>query len=134
MRDIRWSTHTTRLRSDIDVPVLMSACPEFANMARSLCGYLRNWNDVHRSPGQLRAIAGISESAWAVEQKSLGSEVSAAVIAVIYDKPAAGQVGCRSSALRIHKGRRRNRLETRGADADLAENQTEFNWAKEVTA
>ena len=57
--DIQWSTHTTKPRSDIDIPTLMQACPEFADMARSLCGYLKDWNDVHRAASQLRGVAGI---------------------------------------------------------------------------
>jgi replication initiation protein RepC len=90
--DIQWSTHITRARSDIDVPTLMQACPEFAEMARSLCGYLKNWNDVHRAAGQLRAVAGITQDAWNVAQKTFGPEVAAAVIALIYDKHATGEV------------------------------------------
>ena len=58
--DIQWNAHTKRPKSDIDVPTLMQACPEFAQMARSLCGYLKNWSDVHRAASQLRAVAGIS--------------------------------------------------------------------------
>ena len=90
--DIQWSTHTTRPRSDIDVPTLMHACPEFAEMARSLCGYLKDWNDVHRAAGQLRGVAGISQDAWNVAQNTFGPEVAAAVIALIYDKHATGEV------------------------------------------
>lgn len=53
--DIQWSTHTQNKRSsDLDVPTLMAACPEFADVARSLCGYLKNLNDVHRAAGLRR--------------------------------------------------------------------------------
>ncbi|WP_254055712.1 plasmid replication protein RepC [Ruegeria sp. EL01] len=91
-QDIQWSTHTTRPKSDIDIPTLMQACPEFAEMARSLCGYLKDWNDVHRAAGQLRGVAGISKDAWNVAQNTFGPEVAAAVIALIYDKHATGEV------------------------------------------
>jgi len=90
--NIQWSTHTTRVKSDIDVPTLMQACPEFADMARSLCGYLKDWNDVHRAAGQLRGVAGISQDAWNVAQDTFGPEIAAAVIALIYDKHATGEV------------------------------------------
>ena len=70
----------------------MQACPQFAEMSRSLCGYLKDWNDVHRASGQLRAVAGISEDAWNVAQRTFGPEVAAAVIALIYDKHATGEV------------------------------------------
>nr|WP_170566063.1 replication initiation protein RepC [Ruegeria atlantica] len=40
----------------------------------------------------LRAIAGISEDAWTVTQRTFGPEIAAAVIALIYDKHATGEV------------------------------------------
>lgn len=90
--EIQWSTHTKTPKSDIDVPTLMQACPHFAEMARSLCGYLKDWNDVHRASGKLRVVAGISEDAWNIAQRTFGPEVAAAVIALIYDKHATGEV------------------------------------------
>ena len=89
---IQWSTHTKTRNSDIDVATLMHACPQFAEMSRSLFGYLKDWNDVHRASGQLRSVAGISEDAWNVAQQTFGPEVAAAVIALIYDKHAIGEV------------------------------------------
>ena len=77
----------------------MQACPQFADMARSLCGYLKNWNDVHRAASQLRAVVGISEDAWNVAQRTLGSEIAAAAIALIYDKHAAGEVSSPGAAI-----------------------------------
>ncbi len=70
--DIQWSTHTRKRRSDLDIATLMQSCPQFADMARSLCGYLKGWNDVHR----------------------------AAVGALIYDKHATGEVLFSGSYLR----------------------------------
>lgn len=98
--EIQWSTHANKQGSDIDVPMLMHACPQFADMARSLCGYLKDWNDVHRAASQLRAMAGISEDAWNVAQKALGPVVAAAVIALIYDKHATGEVASPGGYLR----------------------------------
>ncbi len=92
MLDIQWSTHTRRRNSDLDISTLMQSCPQFAEMARSLCGYLKNWDDVHRAAGQLRGVVGISEDAWNVAQRAFGPEVAAAVIALIYDKHATGEV------------------------------------------
>lgn len=89
---IQWSTHTKTRKSDIDVATLMLACPQFAEMSRSLFGYLKDWGDVHRASGQLRAVAGISEDAWSVAQQAFGPEIAAAVIALIFDKHANGEV------------------------------------------
>lgn len=89
---IQWSTHTKTRKSDIDIATLMQACPQFAEMSRSLFGYLKDWGDVHRASGQLRGVAGISEDAWNLAQQTFGPEVAAAVIALIYDKHATGEV------------------------------------------
>lgn len=89
---IQWSTHTKTRKSDIDIATLMQACPQFAEMSRSLFGYLKDWGDVHRASGQLRAVAGISEDAWNVAQQTFGPEIAAAVIALIFDKHANGEV------------------------------------------
>jgi len=60
--DIRWSSHTTQRKSEIDIPTLMVACPHFAEMARDLGGgYVRDWNDLHRVAAMVRGISGISE-------------------------------------------------------------------------
>ena len=45
--DIEWSTRTNKRGSDVDVPMLMASCPHFAEMARGLHGYMKDWNDVH---------------------------------------------------------------------------------------
>ncbi|WP_298966774.1 plasmid replication protein RepC [uncultured Roseibium sp.] len=90
--DTNWSTHTSRRSSEVDIPMLMASCPHFAEMARDLQGYLRNWNDVHRAAATLRPIAGISEDAWNVANKVLGPAVAAASIALIFDKHTEGLV------------------------------------------
>ena len=84
--DINWSSHTNKRGSEVDIPMLMMTCPYFAEMARSLNGYLRDWNDVHRAAGQIRPMTGISEDAWNVAQQKLGPAIAAAAIALIYDK------------------------------------------------
>lgn len=90
--DIQWSTHARRRKSDLDIATLMQSCPQFAEIARSLCGYLKSWDDVHRAAGQLRGIVGISEDAWNAAQRAFGPQVAAAVIALIYDKHATGEI------------------------------------------
>lgn len=84
--DINWSSDINKLGSEVDIPMLMMTCPHFAEMARSLNGYLKDWNDVHRAAGQIRTMAGISEDAWNVAQQKLGPAIAAAAIALIFDK------------------------------------------------
>lgn len=95
-----WSTHTRKRSSEVDVPTLMLTCPQFAEMARSVEGYLRDWNDVHRAVGKLRAMTGISEHVWNVAQNTLGPAVAAAAVALIYDKHASGEVSSPGGYLR----------------------------------
>ncbi|WP_420864000.1 plasmid replication protein RepC [Algirhabdus cladophorae] len=90
--DISWSTHGTKRKSDIDVPMLMASCPHFADMARGTQGYMKDWNDVHRAAAALRPIVGISEDAWNVANKVMGPAVAAASIALILDKSTDGEV------------------------------------------
>ena len=90
--DINWSTHTRKRGSEVDIPMLMASCPHFADISRSLQGYLKDWNDVHRAAGQVRPMAGISEDAWNVAQKVMGPAVAAATIALIFDKHTDGEV------------------------------------------
>ncbi|MEP5151605.1 replication initiation protein RepC, partial [Planktotalea sp.] len=90
--DINWSTHTNKHKSDIDIPMLMLTCPHFAQMARGVEGYIRNWNDLHRAAGKIRGMAGISENAWNTSQKALGPAVASAAIALIFDKHSTGEV------------------------------------------
>lgn len=90
--DIQWTTHTNKRKSDIDIPMLMLTCPHFAEMARGLQGYIKDWNDLHRAAGKIRGMAGISENAWNVSQKALGSDVASAAIALIFDKHSTGEV------------------------------------------
>ena len=92
LAEISWSTHTNKRGSEVDIPMLMASCPHFAEMARGLQGYLKNWDDVHRAAAQLRPMAGISEDAWNVAQKVLGPGVAAAAIALIFDKLTDGEV------------------------------------------
>jgi len=60
--DIKWSSHTNKRKSEIDIPMLMLTCPHFAELARGMEGYIRNWNDLHRAAGKIRGMAGISDS------------------------------------------------------------------------
>ena len=90
--DIQWSSHTNRRTSEVDIPMLMLTCPQFAELARGLVGYVRDWNDLHRAAGQIRGMAGISEDAWNAAQKVLSPAVAAAAIALVYDKYESGEV------------------------------------------
>lgn len=90
--DIEWSSHTNKRKSEIDIPMLMLTCPHFAELARGMEGYIRNWNDLHRAAGKIRGMAGISEDAWNVSQKTLGPAVASAAIALIFDKHTTGEV------------------------------------------
>jgi len=90
--NINWSTHTGKRGSHVDVPMLMASCPQFAEMARGVQGYLKDWNDVHRAAAALRPMAGISEDAWNVANRVLGPAGAAASIALIFDKHADGTV------------------------------------------
>jgi replication initiation protein RepC len=90
--DIEWSTHTKKRKSDIDIPTLMLTCPHFAEMARGMEGYIRNWDDLHRAAGKMRGMVGISENAWNVSQRALGPTVASAAIALIFDKHSTGEV------------------------------------------
>lgn len=91
--EIKWDTHNTNTgKSDVDIPMLMASCPHFAEMARGMNGYLRDWNEVHRAAADLRPIVGISEDAWNVANKVLGPAGAAASIALILDKSTTGEV------------------------------------------
>uniref|UniRef100_UPI00048AE42E plasmid replication protein RepC n=1 Tax=Labrenzia sp. DG1229 TaxID=681847 RepID=UPI00048AE42E len=90
--DINWSTHGKKRGSEVDIPMLMAACPHFAEMARGVQGYLKDWNDVHRAAATLRPMAGISEDAWNVANKVLGPAIAAASVALIFDKHTDGVV------------------------------------------
>ena len=72
--------------------MLMLTCPHFAEMARGMEGYIKDWNDLHRAAGNIRGMAGISENAWNLSQKTLGPAVASAAIALIFDKHATGEV------------------------------------------
>ncbi|MDD9908550.1 MAG: plasmid replication protein RepC [Ahrensia sp.] len=98
--DVRWNTGSSRYRTDIDVPTLMASCPHFAEMARDLEGYIKDWNHLHRAASQIRPIAGISEHAWNVAQEKLGPQVAAAAVALIFDKHSTGEVSSPGGYLR----------------------------------
>lgn len=105
--DIEWSTHTNKRTSDVDIPMLMLTCPHFAEMARNLVGYVRNWDDLHRAAGKIRGIAGISEDAWNATQRILGPAAGAAALALVFEKHSNGEVKSPGGYLRgmIEKAR-----------------------------
>lgn len=99
--EINWNTFGHKKhRTDIDVAVVMQSCPEFAEMAHGMGGYVNNWNELHRSAGKVRPMIGISEPAWNIAQQRLGPQIAAAAIALIYDKYNAGEVASPGGYLR----------------------------------
>ena len=99
--DISWTTQRGKRGSEVDLPMLMIACPEFAELARSMeGGYLRDWTDMHRAAAKIRGVAGISEDAWNVANQVMGPAIAAATIALIYDKHVEGQVKSAGGYLR----------------------------------
>ena len=100
-KDINWSTFGKRGQgSEIDIATVMQSCPSFAEMARDMGGYVNNWEQLHRTAGQLRPMIGISEPAWNIAQERLGPQIAAAAIALIYDKFNAGEVASPGGYLR----------------------------------
>jgi len=99
--DFNWSTHGQKRGSEVDLPMLMIACPQFAEIARSLeGGYVQNFGDFHRGASKIRPILGISEHAWNVANKVLGAPIAAAAVALIYDKHSEGVVQSTGGYLR----------------------------------
>lgn len=84
----------------LDVPTIMQACPEFAQWARDLGGYLKDWGDVYRVAGQLRPMIGVSEHAWLEAQEGLGKQAAAAALVLVFDKHARGEVASPGGYLR----------------------------------
>lgn len=84
----------------LDVPTIMQACPEFAQWARDLGGYLKDWSDVYRVAGQLRPMIGVSEHAWLEAQQGLGRQAAAAAMVLVFDKHARGEVASPGGYLR----------------------------------
>jgi len=98
---VNWSTFGKKgQKSEIDLATVMQACPDFAEMAHELGGYVNNWAELHRTAGQLRPMIGISEPAWNIAQERLGPQIAAAAIALIYDKYNAGEVASPGGYLR----------------------------------
>lgn len=98
---INWGMGSdSKLKTEVDIPTVMQACPKFAEMAHDMGGYLHNWNEFHRLAGQIRPMAGISEDAWNVSQRILGPHVAAAAIALIFDKYSSGEVSSPGGYLR----------------------------------
>ena len=102
---IKWDVGASN-RTEIELPTLMAAFPEFANMARGLAGgYVRRWDDLHRSVGTIRSMCGISDDAWRVAQQKLGPYVAAAAIGLIYEKYSKQEIGSPGGYLRGIVGR-----------------------------
>jgi len=98
---VEWSTQAKNRKStEVELATVMAACPDFADMARAMVGYIKNWDDLHRAAGSLRPSCGISEDAWNVAQQKLGPYVAAAAFALIYDKQAKGEVASAGGYLR----------------------------------
>ncbi|MFK5980791.1 MAG: plasmid replication protein RepC [Rhizobiaceae bacterium] len=96
--EIEWSTKT--MRTEVEIPTLMQACPEFAELARGTVNYVRTWQDVHFAADKICAMVGISRDAWNAAQKDMGPFVAAAAIALITDKHTSGEVASPGGYLR----------------------------------
>ncbi len=81
-----------RRKSDLDLPTIMQACPEFTTWARTLAGYLKTWDDVHRVAGQLRPMIGVSEQAWDMAQDRMGSQTATIAMILVFEKHCTGEV------------------------------------------
>jgi replication initiation protein RepC len=97
--EVRDSGREVARNSDIDIGMVMQACPQFAEMAHNLGGYIKDWNELHRIAGQVRPMVGVSEHAWGVAQESLGP-AAAAAMALIFDKFSDGDVASPGGYLR----------------------------------
>ena len=96
-----WVAETRKKRgAALDLPTVMQACPEFANWARSMGGYLKDWDDLHRIVGQLRPMIGVSEHAWNIAQDRLGPQIATAALVLVFDKHCAGEVASPGGYLR----------------------------------
>ena len=84
----------------LDLPTVMQACPEFAQWARNVGGYLKDWGDLHRVAGQLRPMIGVSEHAWNLAQDRLGPQIATAALVLTFDKHAKGEVASPGGYLR----------------------------------
>jgi len=96
--EIQWSTNT--MRTEVEIPTLMQACPEFAELARGTVNYVRNWQDLHFAADKICAMVGISRDAWNAAQKDMGPFVAAAAVALITDKHSSGEVSSPGGYLR----------------------------------
>ena len=99
--EIKWDVQAKRPdKGQVELATVMAACPEFANMAREMTGYVRNWDDLHRAAGMIRPMVGISEDAWNVAQQKLGPFVAAAAMSLIYDKLEKAEIASAGGYLR----------------------------------
>lgn len=112
----------------IGLPVIMQACPGFADMARGVQPYLNSWRDLEYVADRLRPAIGISEDAWITAKRGLGGPMAAAAFALITDKYSDGEVSSPGGYLRglIGKAQRgelnleRSFYGRLGAKADVA--------------
>ena len=101
VKDINWGVGVeSKLKTEVEIPTVIQACPKFAEMAHGLGGYIRDWNDFHRMAGKIRPMANISEDAWNVSQRILGPHVAAAALALVFDKYSSGEVSSPGGYLR----------------------------------
>ncbi|MEL6820014.1 MAG: plasmid replication protein RepC [Pseudomonadota bacterium] len=84
----------------VEIPVIMQACPGFADMARGVQPYLNNWRDLEYVADRLRPTIGISEDAWLSAKSDLGAPKAAAAFALITDKYSHGEVSSPGGYLR----------------------------------
>lgn len=92
-REENWSnTSKKQCTTMLNLKTVMQACPEFTQMARDLGEHVKDWNDLYRVAGQVRPMLGITEQAWTLTLERLGPQVTAAVMALVFEKFSDGKI------------------------------------------
>jgi len=94
------SIEPRRSVGDVTIPSVVFACPAFAEMARGVGAYIRNWSDFVTVADKIRPMIGISGDAWTAARAAMGSEVAAVAIALITDKYSEGKLASPGGYLR----------------------------------
>lgn len=95
-----WVTDVRKKHTNLDLPVIMQACPEFTSWARDIGGFIKNWDDLHRIAGQLRPMIGVSEYTWNVAQDQMGKQTATAAFVLLFEKHSSGEVASPGGYLR----------------------------------
>ncbi|EPX78282.1 plasmid replication protein RepC [Litoreibacter arenae] len=83
---------TATATRDLDLPMILQACPEFTSWGHDLGKGIGGWPDFMRCAEALRPMIGISDQSWAQAQVRMGRPVAAAALALVFEKVQAGEV------------------------------------------